>query len=120
MSLTLHGTNGITFPDASTQASGKQAVKAWALINGTGTVSIYDSYNVSSITDNGTGDYTANFTSALSSVNYATAGSTPSANPGITDNSMATHLTTSCRFTTRTSGFALSDYDPISFIAIGD
>jgi hypothetical protein len=39
--------------------------------NGTGTVAIRASYNVSSITDNGVGDYTVNFTSALSDSNYS-------------------------------------------------
>lgn len=45
--------------------------KAWVNFNGTGTVAIRASLNVSSITDNGTGDYTVNFTSALTDANYA-------------------------------------------------
>jgi len=45
--------------------------KAWVNFNGTGTVAIRASYNVSSITDNGTGDYTVNFTSALADANYS-------------------------------------------------
>ena len=45
--------------------------KAWVNFNGTGTVAIRASYNVSSITDNGTGDYTVNFTTALADANYA-------------------------------------------------
>ena len=44
--------------------------KAWVNFNGTGTVAIRDSFNVSSITDNGTGDYTVNFTTAMSSASY--------------------------------------------------
>jgi hypothetical protein len=44
---------------------------AWVNFNGTGTVAIRSSYNVSSITDNGTGDYTVNFATALSDANYA-------------------------------------------------
>jgi hypothetical protein len=46
-------------------------VKAWVNFNGTGTVAIRASMNVSSITDNGTGDYTVNFTTALADANYA-------------------------------------------------
>jgi hypothetical protein len=46
--------------------------KAWVNFNGTGTVAIRASYNVSSITDNGNGDYTVNFTSALTDANYST------------------------------------------------
>jgi hypothetical protein len=45
--------------------------RAWVNFNGTGTVAIRASFNVSSITDNGTGDYTINFTNALPDANYA-------------------------------------------------
>jgi hypothetical protein len=44
--------------------------KAWVNFNGTGTVAIRAAGNVSSITDNGTGDYTVNFTTAFSDTNY--------------------------------------------------
>ncbi len=44
---------------------------AWVNFNGTGTVAIRSSYNVSSITDNGTGNYTVNFAAALSDANYS-------------------------------------------------
>jgi hypothetical protein len=46
------------------------SAKAWVNFNGTGTVAIRASYNVSSITDNGTGNYTVNFTNALVDANY--------------------------------------------------
>jgi hypothetical protein len=45
--------------------------RAWVNFNGTGTVAIRASGNVSSITDNGTGDYTVNFATALSDANYS-------------------------------------------------
>jgi hypothetical protein len=48
-----------------------QTCRAWVNFNGTGTVAIRASYNVSSITDNGTGDYTVNFTTALPDANYS-------------------------------------------------
>jgi hypothetical protein len=48
--------------------------KAWVNFNGTGTVAIRASGNVSSITDNGTGDYTVNFTVAMVDVNYSAVG----------------------------------------------
>ena len=44
--------------------------KAWVNFNGTGTVAIRDSFNVGSITDNGTGSYTLNFSTAMPSANY--------------------------------------------------
>ena len=56
---------------ASTKLSGVNDAKAWVNFNGTGTVAIRASFNVSSITDNGTGDYTVNFTTALTDANYA-------------------------------------------------
>jgi len=45
--------------------------KAWLNFNGTGTAAINDDFNISSITDNGTGDFTINFSNALSNANYA-------------------------------------------------
>ena len=47
--------------------------RAWVNFNGTGTVAIRGSGNVSSITDNGTGDYTVNFAAALVDANYGVA-----------------------------------------------
>ena len=48
------------------------SAKAWVNFNGTGTVSIRAGFNVSSITDNGVGNYTVNFTNAMPDTNYAT------------------------------------------------
>jgi hypothetical protein len=49
--------------------------RAWINFNGTGTPAIRGSGNVSSITDNGTGDYTINFTTAMPDTNYSCVGS---------------------------------------------
>jgi len=49
---------------------------AWVNFNGTGTVAIRDSYNVSSITDNGTGLYAVNFFVDYANANYCVSGST--------------------------------------------
>lgn len=48
--------------------------RAWVNFNGTGTVAIRASGNVSSITDNGTGNYTVNFTTAMPDANYSVSG----------------------------------------------
>jgi hypothetical protein len=45
---------------------------AWANLDGTGTIALRDSLNVSSVVDNGTGDYTKNFTNAMANANYST------------------------------------------------
>ena len=49
--------------------TGQYAAKAWVNFQGTGTVAIRESGNVSSITDSNTGDYTINFTAAMPDVN---------------------------------------------------
>ncbi len=58
--------------------------RAWVNFNGTGTVAIRAAGNVSSITDNGVGDYTVNFTNAMPDANYAASGSavTPAISEG--------------------------------------
>jgi len=48
------------------------SAKAWVNFNGTGTIAIRDSLNVSSLTDNGTGVYGVILTNSFSAVNYAT------------------------------------------------
>jgi hypothetical protein len=50
------------------------ASKAWVNFNGQGTVAIRANFNVSSITDNGTGDYTVNFTTAMADTNFCVTG----------------------------------------------
>lgn len=49
--------------------------RAWVNFNGTGTVAIRASFNISSITDNGAGQYTANITTAMPDANYSAVGS---------------------------------------------
>jgi hypothetical protein len=77
ITLQNNGTNAVTVDSGSLQFnSGYGSVataygcRAWVNFNGTGTVAIRSSGNVSSITDNGTGDYTVNFTNAMPDANY--------------------------------------------------
>lgn len=65
-----------TLQDGSSNSSSvtdvvKGSARAWVNFNGTGTVAIRSAYNVSSITDNATGQYIVNFTNQLTSTNYA-------------------------------------------------
>ncbi|MCM2433221.1 hypothetical protein [Agrobacterium rosae] len=99
-------------------------VKAWVNFNGTGTVAIRASRNVSSITDNGQGDYTINFSTALSSSNYSMAGMTTSGNSGrgmIEIHSTAAKTASSCRIIVGAmSGVqAAQDYDNINATFFG-
>jgi hypothetical protein len=49
----------------------KRVCHVWVHFKGTSTVTIQDSYNVSSITDNGTGDYTVNFSITMANDNFS-------------------------------------------------
>lgn len=70
----LHS-DGTTTTEPSIPALEKRLVTAWVHFNGTGTPSIDDDYNVSSISDGGTGKFTVNFDTAMSNTNYVGAGS---------------------------------------------
>lgn len=111
MTITIDGTNGISTPDLESAGpitgttatfSGNVTLgssvlatpagsapsytcRAWVNFNGTGTVAIRASGNVSSITDNGTGDYTVNFATAMPDADYAVSGSASFNNAGAPD-----------------------------------
>ena len=63
-----------TIEEATSGGATYFTAKAWVNFNGTGTVAIRASGHVSSITDNATGVYTVNFTSALTDANFAACG----------------------------------------------
>jgi hypothetical protein len=65
---TISNQDGSATVPSQTVISG--SAKAWVNFNGTGTVAIRAAFNVSSITDGGTGTYTVNFTNALPDANY--------------------------------------------------
>jgi hypothetical protein len=70
--ITSNGSGDIQFNSGYGSVATAYGCRAWVNFNGTGTVAIIGSGNVSSITDNGTGDYTVNFTTAMPDANYAT------------------------------------------------
>ena len=57
--------------DEIVDTNSSQICKAWVNFNGTGTVAIRDSYNVSSITDHDVGYYSVNFSNSMPDVNYS-------------------------------------------------
>jgi len=59
---------------AVTQNTVQSLAKSWVNWNGQGTVAVQDSINHSSLTDNGTGDYTITIASAMSNANYCRLG----------------------------------------------
>ena len=104
--------------------------RAWVNFDGTGTVAIRASFNVSSITDNGTGDYTVNFTNALADANYSIVSSCDSETQAQTNRSSTvfslmsgtTPTTTQCRFIAKLGNFSTAtslDSDrPFLYVAI--
>jgi hypothetical protein len=80
--LNLPASSGTILDDASVGVC-----RAWVNFNGTGTVAIRASFNVSGITDIGTGNYTVNFTNAMPDANYSTVATTGGTTARITLNS---------------------------------
>lgn len=96
------------------------ACRAWVNFNGTGTVAIRESGNVSSITDNGVGSYTVNFTTAMPDANYSFAGDSNNGSAlGVC--CCLSKTTSSCmvRTSSATSGYitaaTFADYQNITF-----
>jgi len=92
--------------------------RAWVNFDGTGTPAIRASGNVTSITDNGTGDYTVNFTNAMPDANYSICG-TAGANPTyfaqvLSPYPYSTQTTSAMRFRVFGSASTLSDVDLLS------
>jgi hypothetical protein len=70
----INSTGDLQFNSGYGSVATAYGCRAWVNFNGTGTVAIRASGNVSSITDNGTGDYTVNFTNAMPDANYSVVG----------------------------------------------
>ena len=100
------------------------SAKAWVKFDAT-TVSVEDSYNQTSITDNGAGDFSLNVTNAFSSTAYVSSGSLGT-NTTVTSSSSSIRTfleaTTSARFGTASiaSGVTLADFNNTGFLVIGD
>lgn len=96
---------------------------AWVNFNGTGTVAIRSSYNVSSITDNGTGDYTVNYTNAFTDANYAVCVNgyqTTSGGVLIGYAQGGTYTTSATRIATVNSAFSNTDMQNVSVVIFGN
>ena len=68
--LSINSSGNLSFNSGYGSAATAYGCRAWVNFNGTGTVAIRGSANVSSISDKGTGDYTVNFTTAMPNANY--------------------------------------------------
>lgn len=96
-------------------------VLAWVNFNGTGTVAIRASKNVSSVADNGTGDYTVNFITAMPDANFIMVGTGSGEQEGTGGGvarqgpafSTSSNTTTSCRVRTGYDNGALYDWPTV-------
>ncbi len=113
--VTTAGSISVTGEGNSTTTNLQQGLaKAWLNLNGTGTIAIVQSLNIASVVDNGTGSYTATYTSSMSVAENAVTGSV-----GVNSNVMhcATLLATSS-FKTEHRDFAntLTDLKPMTSV----
>lgn len=102
------------------------SAKAWADIDMDGTVTLDNSHNGSSITDNATGNVTFTFTTSLSNADYACAGMTSSVGAGNDEGNVSIYpggrATGSARFQATDTHNSNDDvdYDPVMVIIHGD
>ena len=105
------------FVDSSISSASSTA-KAWVNFNGTGTVAIRDSLNVSSITDLGVGTYQINFATAMATADYAVVGTMSGPdrrNSMISENLLTTSFALECT----TNNVGNQDHDVVSAIVFG-
>ena len=119
---TLGVTGNLSFNSGYGSSAVAYGCRVWVNFNGTGTVAIRGSGNVSSITDNNTGDYTVNFTTAMPDANYSV-NCTPkriigNGNNGVTASVQFQTLpsTTSARVACVQFGSSLEDTDMMSVV----
>jgi len=92
------------------------SAKAWVNFNGLGTIAIRASFNVTSLTDVGTGIYNVNFTTALADANYSAVGCAGGTNNSYGDRQLSTYplSSSSCRVVSGvTASVTTYDADPV-------
>ena len=115
----------MTFSGSTNVPVAKNTAKAWVNFDASsGTPAIQDSYNVTSITDNGIGDYTLNFTTAMANANYAAVGT--ARGPGATQSRVVLEQhdsplrsTTQLRIYTLTASWTVGDSAVVSVVVFG-
>lgn len=107
---------------AVTQNLVQGVVKAWINLNGTGTIATRDSFNSSSITDNGTGEYIDNFTNAMANTTYAASGESGTLAANNENMFVCTfgRSTTGARGSNMSDGGSAADRDLYCIMVVGD
>ena len=115
--VTTAGSISVTGEGNSTTTNLQQGLcKAWARLDGTGTIGLADSFNNASATDAGTGLYYFNFTNAFSNVNYAVTIS--SAN--VQSIQSGANTASQCKTLIRDGSGNAEDTDPVFNTNVGD
>ena len=111
-----------------TTYSARGIAKAWVNFNGTGTIAARDSENVSSLTDNGTGDYTVNIGNDFAAADYSFTGTTKAQSAFsnellgrlVSGKYNVSPTASALRIVTCTTSVGLEDFDVICITALGD
>ena len=109
----------ITLPDYAINL-GPQVTKGWCHITGTGTASLDESFNVSSLVDNATGNFTINWDTDFSTATYSVSSDATEEGTGVLLSSCDTYAVGSVRCLTFTTSGTLTDPTTLSIMAIGD
>lgn len=112
--LAIDTSGNLQFNSGYGSAATAYGCRAWVNFNGTGTVAIRASGNVSSITDNGNGDFTVNFSSAMPDANYSAVANL-NGNGSLNGSWMAAAMFSSAHSTTvapSTSSFRFCTFHP--------
>jgi len=121
--VTTAGSISVTGEGNSTTTNLQQGLaKVWLNMNGTGTVAIRDSFNIASITDNGTGDHTGTFTNAMNNDDFVCAGEGGTESGGTSHMFLCAHTkaTGSARVTNLSDGGGAGDRNIHGWMLMGD
>ena len=105
---------------AATMHMQQGLAKAWAFTDGTGTASVSDSLNIGGFTDNGTGDYTFSFSSAMGNATYGGGSSAASSQANGQNFQLHIFATASIRTRAENSSGTLTDCARLVFNISGD
>ena len=123
--VTTAGSIDVTGEGNSTTTNLQQGlIKAWLTLDGEGTIAIVDSFNIASVTDNDTGDYSFTYTNNMGTAKHPVTGSVVGASTGnyysfVSSDGVAQATTGNTTKNVHHSG-AHQDTDPTHFVIHGD
>jgi len=120
--VTTAGSILVTGEGNSTTTNLQQGLgKVWINFNGESTIASRDTFNVGSISDEGTGDYQLNYTNNMGNANYAPSGMSEADGKVVIDDSdYSSHVTTSSLDVEAKSGGSNIDREVICVTIHGD